>query len=317
MSSVLAFIISFILITAGTPFLISRLKNKGLGQKVRKDGPAEHLKKEGVPTAGGLLFSLVLFLVALLQGETSPLLVWTVFAVICFSLLGFSDDYIKLQGNRSLGLKARHKIFLMVLFSSLVGFYIYLYLPEAARLLVPFTSKEIHLDWLVVPFVIAVYLATANAVNLTDGLDGLAAGTCALAFLGFAVISFMLGNPTGTYLAATGLGLCLGFLWFNCYPADIIMGDTGSLALGAFLASIAVFQGLALFLLLVGGVFVLVTLSVIIQVIYFRLTGGKRILRMSPLHHHFELSGWAEPRIVIRFWIAGVLFLCFGIWGIM
>ncbi len=310
-------LISFILMVVFLPILIKVLQKKNIGQKIREDGPQTHLAKEGVPSMGGALFVPVLLLTAFLFLSLSPSLVWTAVMVSGFALIGFADDYLKIKGNRSLGLKARQKLFLRFLLSSLVGFYIYLFEPNLAILHVPFLSQTLNVGKWIIPLVVVVYIATANSVNLSDGLDGLVAGLTAIALIPFLIISMQFNNWEGAILSAIGVGICSGFLWFNCHPAKIIMGDTGSLMLGALLASLAVFLQLGLLLLVVGGVFVAVALSVIIQVVYFKLSGGKRIFRMAPLHHHFELSGWAEPQTVIRFWIAGVLFAILGLGGIL
>jgi len=308
-------LISAALILFLTPFWIKILKELQVGQKIREAGPQSHMSKEGTPTMGGALFWVVFVLTMLLFFERSPMLIWTIILTAGFSIIGAQDDYFKIKKNQSLGLKARQKIFLMFLLSSLAGLYLYLYQPRGSILLVPFTGQEIELGWLIVPFVILVYMASANAVNLTDGLDGLAAGAMGIVLMGFTALSIIHNETMGAIMASSVTGICVAFLWYNGYPARIIMGDTGSLMLGSFLASLAVFQNFSLYLLLLGGLFVIVTLSVIIQVIYFRLTGGKRIFKMSPLHHHFELSGWAENQVVIRFWIVALLFVIIGIWG--
>lgn len=300
-----------------TPALLHWLKKEDIGQRIREDGPVTHTSKAGIPTMGGVLFWPALFLPVLFFNRWSPFTIWTLIMVLGFSGIGFWDDFMKLQKARSLGLKGRQKIFLMVLLSSLLGLYIYIYEAGSTLLLIPFWEQSISLGPWIIPFVVLVFLATTNAVNLTDGLDGLAAGVSGIALMGFFFLALLVGKTDGTFLAAAGVGLCAGFLWFNCHPARIFMGDTGSLSLGALLASIAVFQNLSVFLLLTGGLFVLITLSVIVQVLYFRITGGKRIFRMSPLHHHFELIGWAEPAIVVRFWILSLGFALLGIGGVL
>ncbi len=314
-STIMAGLISFGIMLVLMPFWLRFLKKMQIGQKIREDGPESHLRKEGIPTMGGALFWPVLMIVTLFFAEISPFLIWSLLIAGGFAFIGGQDDYFKIKKDRSLGLKARQKILLMLVFSGLVGVYLFLYHPGGTQLLVPWTGSQIDLGWLIIPFVILVYLATANAVNIIDGLDGLAAGLTAIIFMGFAVLSLFFQQPVGAIIAGSGAGLCLGFLWFNCHPARLIMGDTGSLFLGSLLASLAVFQQLGIFLLVLGGMLVIVTLSVIIQVVYFRLTGGKRIFKMAPLHHHFELSGWTETQVVIRFWLIGAIFTLLGIWG--
>ncbi len=313
--TIIASLAGFGLIVFFMPPWIKALKNMQVGQKIREDGPQSHLVKEGVPTMGGALFWPTLLIIALIFGVGDGFLVWTLLVTLGFAIIGGQDDFFKIKKGRSLGLKARQKILFMGFLSGMVGIYVYFFQPDNSILFVPWTGGEIDLGWQIIPFIIVVYLATANAVNIIDGLDGLAAGVTAIILLGFAVLSLFQQEMTGAILAGGGAGICLGFLWFNCYPAKIIMGDTGSLMLGGLLASLAVFQGLSLFLLVTGGLLVIVTLSVIIQVVYFRLTGGKRIFKMSPLHHHFELSGWKETQVVIRFWLLAAIFTLLGIWG--
>lgn len=308
------------LITSGLmvgflPLWIYYLKKMQLGQRIRQDGPESHRLKEGVPTMGGALFWPVLLVVTLGAGQLNSFVVGTILITGVFTLLGFQDDFFKIKKDRSLGLKARHKIFFMIILGGAVGFYLFQFQPGGTTLLLPWSAADIELGWLIIPLTVLVYLGTANAVNLTDGLDGLAAGVSAIILLGLTVLSLFYGNETGALLGISGAGICLGFLWYNCHPARVFMGDTGSLMLGSLIASLVVFQQLSFLLLILGGLLVLITLSVIIQVIYFRLTGGRRIFKMTPLHHHFELSGWAEPQVVVRFWLVAALFTLLGIWG--
>lgn len=313
--TIISGLVSFGLMVFLLPFGLKVLKEIQVGQKIREDGPKSHLSKEGIPTMGGVLFWPVLLVTTFSLGRINPFLIWTLLVTAGFTLIGGQDDYFKIKQSRSLGLKARQKILFMVLLSGLVGTYIFFFHPGGSILLIPWSGGEIDLGWLIIPFIILVYLASANAVNLIDGLDGLAAGVTGIILIGFAILSLFQQEITGAIIAGSGAGLCLGFLWFNCHPAGVFMGDTGSLMLGSLLASLAVFQQMSLFLLILGGLLVIVTLSVIIQVIYFRLTGGKRIFKMSPLHHHFELSGWPESHVVIRFWLVAVIFTLLGIWG--
>jgi len=313
--TIISGLVSFGLMVFLLPFGLKVLKKIQVGQKIREDGPESHLSKEGIPTMGGVLFWPVLLVTTFSLGRINPFLIWTLLVTAGFTLIGGQDDYFKIKQSRSLGLKARQKILFMVLLSGLVGIYIFFFHPGGSILLIPWSGGEIDLGWIIIPFIILVYLASANAVNLIDGLDGLAAGVTGIILIGFAILSLFQQEITGAIIAASGAGLCLGFLWFNCHPAGVFMGDTGSLMLGSLLASLAVFQQMSLFLLILGGLLVIVTLSVIIQVIYFRLTGGKRIFKMSPLHHHFELSGWPESQVVIRFWLVAAIFTLLGIWG--
>ena len=306
---------SFIMIIVGLPFLINCLQQKKIGQKVRELGPRTHLVKDGIPNMGGILFIPVFIITALLFVELSAQLIWTIIMVSGFALIGFSDDYIKVKGNRSLGLKARQKVFLMFLLTSLLGLYVYIFQPSLSSLSIPFMSTSLHLGKAIIPLIIVVYMATGNSVNLADGMDGVVSGLTAISLGAILILSLQAGNLNSAIISGIGIGICLGFLWYNCHPARIIMGDTGSLMLGSLLASLSVFLQLELFLIIIGGVFVLVALSVILQVLYFKFTGGKRLFKMAPLHHHFELSGWSEPQTVIRFWILSIIFAAIGVLG--
>ncbi|HHY91933.1 MAG TPA: phospho-N-acetylmuramoyl-pentapeptide-transferase, partial [Firmicutes bacterium] len=227
-----------------------------------------------------------------------------------YALIGLEDDARKAVRRRSLGLKAREKLVAQVILAGLLGAWVYFH-PELGGLVrVPFLGM-VDPGWWYIPFVVFVVVGSANAVNLTDGLDGLAAGTANIAFLAFTFIALSQSPGLAVFTAAFA-GACLGFLWFNSYPAQIFMGDTGSLALGAALGATAVLGKAEVWLAVIGGVFVVETLSVIIQVVYFRLTGG-RIFRMSPLHHHFELGGWPEPVVVRRFWLAETALAILGL----
>lgn len=292
--------------------LIAWLHRLRLGQVVRKDGPQSHLKKSGTPTMGGLLI-----IAAALAGTIAfapeiidlwPLLL----ALIGYSFIGLFDDLSKLVAKRSLGLKARHKLILQVGIAVVVGLAALNTVGPGLR--IPFGESLLYVPpWLYIALAVGTMVGAGNAVNLADGLDGLAAGATAVASLTMGVIALTLGFPDVAVFAGAVGGACLGFAWFNAHPAAVIMGDTGSLALGGALAAMALFTGTPLLLAVVGGLFVIITLSVIIQVTYFRLTGGRRIFKMSPLHHHFELSGWSEPQVVTRFWLLALLFAAAGL----
>jgi len=313
------------------PVLISYLKKKKIGQTIRDDGPQSHLSKAGTPTMGGVLIVLTVVISTLLWGDLSNRYVWlAIIATVLFAGIGFVDDYKKLVFGNSDGLSAKVKYSLQSVFALGIAWFMYSTAPSLAEtsLLIPFV-KDVswEMGWLFIPFVYLVIVGSSNAVNLTDGLDGLAimpSVMIASAFVLFAYVtghvyfSDYLGIP---YVIGVGeiavfcgalVGAGLGFLWFNTYPAQVFMGDTGSLALGAALAVVAVSVRQELVFVIMGGVFVMETLSVIIQVISFKTT-GRRVFKMAPIHHHFELKGWPEPRVVVRFWIITVILVLIGL----
>ncbi|MDK2855028.1 MAG: phospho-N-acetylmuramoyl-pentapeptide-transferase [Bacillota bacterium] len=305
-----ATVLSLALTLTLIPPLISYLRRLKYGQTIRSQGPARHQVKAGTPTMGGVVLIGAVAAATLLFAHGAPDALLALGLTVGYALIGLEDDTRKAVLRRSLGLKAREKLAAQVILAGLLGAWVYLNpgLGDTVRL--PFLGTW-HLGLWYVPFVIFVVVGAANAVNLTDGLDGLAAGTANIAFLAFAFIAWGQSPGLAVFTAAFA-GACLGFLWFNSYPAQIFMGDTGSLALGAGLAATAVLTKTEIWLAVIGGVYVLETLSVIIQVAYFRLT-GRRVFRMSPLHHHFELGGWPEPVVVRRFWLAGTAFAAFGL----
>ncbi len=321
-AAITALLVCFVL---GPP-MIAWLQRVRLGQKVRAEGPQSHLTKEGTPTMGGVLIVTAIVVPTLLWGNFHSRPVWlAVLATVWLGAIGFLDDYLRVVKGFPKGLLGRYKLAGQVALGLALGL-VLLRWPEAGlsptTTQVPFLKFHVvDFGWLFVPFVILVMTASSNAVNLTDGLDGLASGLVAIAALTFAGMCYLSGHVKFseylniTHLAYGGeltvfcaavLGASLGFLWYNCHPADVFMGDTGSLALGGALGVIAVLIKRELWLVLVGGVFVAETCSVMIQVVSFKLT-GRRVFRMSPLHHHFELRGWAESRVVLRFYIAGAL----------
>lgn len=320
-----ALLVTLILGSISIP-LLHRLR---FGQRVRSDGPARHLQKTGTPTMGGVMFLLgaaaAVPAVAFLPG--GPPAGWTEGLVVLvvalgFGVLGFLDDFSKMVHKRSLGLRAREKLFGQVLIAVALAVVSVFVLERGTDFPVPFSglvfSGGLALDlgwWFFLGATVFVVLATVNAVNLTDGLDGLAAGTFAVAALAFAVIALVM-DKTGVGIVLGALaGGCVGFLCYNFYPARVFMGDTGSLALGGGLSAAAVITKSELFLLVIGGVFVAEALSVIIQVLSYQLT-RRRVFRMAPLHHHFELVGWSETRVVLTFWTAGVVLALLGLAGL-
>ncbi len=309
------------------PWLIHTLRRLSVGQNIREVGPRSHLVKAGTPTMGGLLILLAFLASTLLWAKLSDAYVWLAVGVTtAFGLIGFWDDFIKVRRHRNLGLTSRTKFLLQVVVASATAV-VLLSLPGRygfePTLTFPF-FKQVVLDlgWFYVPFVALVLVGASNAVNLTDGLDGLAIGSTLIAAATYAIFTYVAGhklvaaylqipfiNGVGEVAVFCGalVGASLGFLWFNSHPAEVFMGDVGSLALGGAIGIVAVLCKQELVLILVGGLFVLEAGSVIIQVASFKLT-GKRVFRMAPLHHHFELKGWSEPKIIVRFWIVAVLF---------
>jgi phospho-N-acetylmuramoyl-pentapeptide-transferase len=319
-AALMALTISFLL----GPVVIRRLSANHVGQPIRPDGPARHQVKAGTPTMGGtlILFSLVLSTL-LLADLTNPYIWLVLFVTLGFGAIGFVDDYRKFHRGSSAGLPARHK-FLAQCAVAVVAAVLLFSVPDFhPAVTVPFFKNvKADLGWLYLPFAALVVVGASNAVNLTDGLDGLAIGPVMIAAGTYSVFAYVTGNVRYAeylqipYVAGAGelavfcgalAAAGLGFLWFNAYPAQMFMGDVGSLPLGASLAMIALVTKHEIVLVLVGAVFVVEALSVITQVAYFKWTGGKRIFRMAPIHHHYELKGWPEPQIIVRFWIVSII----------
>lgn len=321
--TVYAVITALILCLMIGPYMIELLKKYQIGQSVRSDGPSSHFTKAGTPTMGGVLILTIVVLATIAWADLSNIYVWLVLAVLVgFGLIGFIDDYLKVVRKKSEGLRGKYKFTLQIAIATLVAIALY-YLPAYSTVLsVPF-FKDFHPDlgWLYIPFVIFIIVGTSNAVNLTDGLDGLAIGPVIVVTLVYTIITYVAGhakianyllipfiNGSGELAILCGavFGAGLGFLWFNTYPASVFMGDVGSLPLGALLGTVAVIAKHELLLMIVGGIFVVETVSVIFQVASFRLH-GKRVFLMAPLHHHYELKGWQEPKIIVRFWIIAIM----------
>ncbi len=303
--------VSFVLAVLLGPLLIPLLRRLKFGQQVRDDGPQSHLKKSGTPTMGGIIILLALTLAFLKFSERGYEFWALLVGCLGFGLVGFLDDYIKIVFRRSLGLTARQKLFGQLLFALIFCGILYAHdFPTALAL--PGVSGALDLSWGYYLLVIIMFFASSNSVNFTDGLDGLLSGTSALAFGAFAVIAIEAVEPQAAVFSAAMVGAVLGFLVFNAHPAKVFMGDTGSLGIGGGLAAVAVLTKSEILLVLIGGVFVIEMLSVIIQVISFK-TRGKRVFKMSPIHHHFELSGWSEWRVVTTFWMAGLVFAAAGL----
>ncbi|MBL8135681.1 MAG: phospho-N-acetylmuramoyl-pentapeptide-transferase [Acidobacteria bacterium] len=322
-ASISALVISLVL----GPWLIRRLRDFQIGQVIRQEGPQSHRAKAGTPTMGGLLILTASLVPTLLWADLTNVFIWiAVLSTAAFGAIGFLDDYLKITRRSSGGLAARYKMGLQLLVAGLVGLTL-LYLASqnqyTTRLIFPFFKQLIpDLGWGYVPFAMLLLTGASNAVNLTDGLDGLAISTFAVAAACFTALAYVTGHAVFaeylllvripataelTVFCGALVGAALGFLWYNCYPAEIFMGDVGSLALGGALGTVAILIKQEILLGIVGGVFVMEAVSVILQVGSFKLT-GKRIFRMAPLHHHFELLGWSEPKVITRFLIMAILF---------
>jgi phospho-N-acetylmuramoyl-pentapeptide-transferase len=327
-ASISAFVISLLL---GGP-LIGKLREFQIGQVIRLEGPTSHRPKAGTPTMGGLLILAAALGPTLLWAKLTNVYIWiAVVTTAAFGGIGFLDDYLKITRRDHHGLLPRYKMGLQVLVATAVGIVLLVLANQGAyntRLIFPFFKRLIpELGWLYLPFAVFVLVAVSNAVNLTDGLDGLAISTFAIAAAAYTALAYVTGHrvladylllvrfPQSAELTIFGgalVGASLGFLWFNSYPAEIFMGDVGSLALGAALGTVAILIKQELLFGIVGGVFVMEALSVVIQVGSFKVT-GKRVFRMAPLHHHFELIGWSEPKIITRFVIAAILCALFSL----
>lgn len=298
--------IAFALTVAiGRPY-IRFLRSRKIGKQIRIDGPEGHLVKTGTPTMGGIMFTATVVLLTVifnLVGRLSMLLPLGV--LLGAAVLGAIDDRMNLVGGIKSGMTARFKMAWLIVFSLISALVLY-YPLGLHSIYVPLFGK-FDIGWFYIPIVVFAIAGSANAVNLTDGLDSLAAGTAAVAFVAYGIIAFLQGQVQVVTFCFTMAGAVLGFLWYNAYPAQVFMGDTGSLAIGAALATAAFMTGQWLLLPVVGLVFLAETISVMIQVIYYKLTHGKRFFRMTPLHHHFELMGWSETQIMMRFWLIGMM----------
>lgn len=323
MTAVLALVAAAVLF----PFWIKLLKIRNIGQQVRADGPQGHLVKQGTPTMGGVLILLVVVGIYLAMGRVDRFGVIAMFAMVACGILGFADDYAKVLKERSLGLRPRAKLLWQTAIAVVFGLLAVNWVQLSTVVSLPLTgwglelgvftthvrlgTVAIAIPWLYLGLVAFMMVATSNTVNLTDGLDGLAAGTVMIVMLAYAGIAFREQRLEVALFAASIAGANIGFLWYNSYPADIFMGDTGSLGLGGAIAALAIITKTELLLVLIGGIYVAEGLSVILQVASFKLT-GKRIFRMAPIHHHFEMKGWSETKVMVRFWIVTGILAGFG-----
>jgi len=314
------------------PWMVRRLREFQIGQVIRQEGPQSHRAKAGTPTMGGVLILTAALVPTLLWADLTNVYVWiAVLTTAAFGGIGFADDYLKIVRRDHHGLRPRYKMGWQIAVALVVGIVLMMLQEQGAyntRLIFPFFKRLIpDLGWAYLPFAVFVLVAWSNAVNLTDGLDGLAISTFAIAAATFTALAYVTGHrvladylllvrfPESaelTVFCGALVGAALGFLWYNAYPAEIFMGDVGSLALGAAIGTVATLIKQELLLVVVGGVFVLEALSVVIQVTSFKLT-GKRVFRMAPLHHHFELIGWSEPKVIARFVIVGIIFALFSL----
>lgn len=303
-------LVSFIITAALGILLIPTLDKLKFGQTVRSDGPKRHLRKMGTPTMGGIIFIPAIALTTLLFSGINIDTLTVIIFMIGFGLIGFADDFIKISRKRSLGLRANQKLLFQLLLSAGLIFYVFTNFTNPTEILIPFYHGRLDLGIFYIPItVVFVILGTVNSVNLTDGLDGLVSGIVAI--ISFFYTVFLISYNFNLALFSSAItGACLGFLLFNHYPARVFMGDTGSLGLGGALAAITVLSRSHLYLAIIGMIFIIETISVILQVLFFKLT-GKRIFKMSPIHHHFELCGWSEREVVHIFWlitlISGIL----------
>jgi phospho-N-acetylmuramoyl-pentapeptide-transferase len=330
------------------PWVIQKLREFQIGQFVREDGPKSHLKKSGTPTMGGVLIVIAILLPTVLWSDPANPFVWvTVFSTLAFAAIGFADDYIKVVQRRSLGLTARAKLFWQGLAGAAVAIALVVleqFRVFSTQLTVPFIKNwrpGLEWHWLgsfphlgflaflpFIAFVIFVLMGSSNAVNLTDGLDGLAIGCTIIAAGALAVLTYVSGNVVFadylelqhmpkvaelTVFCGSMVGASIGFLWYNAHPAEIFMGDVGSLALGGAIGTVAIIIRQELLLPFIGGIFILEAISVMLQVGSYKLRNGKRIFKMAPLHHHFEQLGWSESKIIVRFWIGALVFALFAL----
>lgn len=312
MSVLISFAISVILGPVVIPFL-RRLK---VGQTVRDEGPKGHLKKNGTPTMGGILILVSVVLTSIIYVKDYPKIIPIIFVTLGFGLIGFLDDYIKVVLKRSMGLRAWQKMALQIVVTGVFAYYITHYTDVSLSMKVPF-MPQVYLDFGIfnVPILFFIVLGTVNGVNLTDGLDGLASSVTVLVATFFTVVAIGMHSGIEPVTCAV-VGALLGFLLFNVYPASVFMGDTGSLALGGFVAASAYMMQMPVFLAIVGFIYVIEVLSDILQVSYFKATGGRRIFKMAPIHHHFELCGWSETRVVAVFSIVTALLCLVALMGI-
>ena len=319
-AAITALVICFII----GPWMIRRLRDLRIGQTIREDGPGSHINKKGTPTMGGILIIFSIAVSTLLWANLTVDYVWLVLTVtLGYGLIGFLDDYRKLVDRNSRGISGWKRLSAEISIALFVSVILYIKPGFSSNITIPFFKTALpDLGWAYILLSVFIIVGAANAVNLTDGLDGLAIGPAITCVMTYLLFSYFAGNIRIArylqipYVAGTGelaifcgaaVGAGIGFLWYNAYPAQVFMGDVGSLSLGGALGTLAIVTKQEILLAIVGGIFVVETFSVILQVGWFKLTGGRRIFRMAPLHHHFELKGWPEPKVIVRFWIISIL----------
>ena len=329
LAGITALLISLIL----GPWVIKLLKKHQVGEEIRANGPKSHFNKKGTPSMGGILIISATIIPTLLWGDLKNTYVWlAIITMFSFGLLGFWDDYLKIKKKKPEGLIIRHKLIFQIILAGTIGL-ILIYLgfnnQFNLHLSFPFFKKWApFLGWLYLPWIMLILVGSSNSVNFADGLDGLAIGLTFISASAFTALTYFSGRADWseylnilrvpqaselTIFASAMSGACLGFLWYNSHPAEVFMGDVGALSLGGAIGAISILIKQEFLLFMVAGVFILEALSVLIQVSFFKLTGGKRIFRMAPLHHHFELLGWSEQKIVVRFWIVSIIFALFSL----
>ena len=294
-------LISFALSVVMGPVIIPILRKLKMGQTEREDGVQSHLKKAGTPTMGGVIILLAVVITSVFYIPSYPKIIPILFVTLGFGLIGFLDDYLKVVMKRSDGLYPKQKMALQIVVTAIFAFYLVKFTDVSLAMLIPFSGGQyLNIGWLAIPLLFFAVIGTVNGVNFTDGLDGLASSVTVLVATFFTVVA--VGTESGiSPITCAVVGALLGFLLFNVYPASVFMGDTGSLALGGFVASTAYMLQMPIFIIIVGLIYLVEVLSVIIQVTYFKKTGGKRIFKMAPIHHHFELCGWSETRVSLYF----------------
>jgi phospho-N-acetylmuramoyl-pentapeptide-transferase len=329
LAGITALLLTFLL----GPLMIRFLERKQIGQQIRAEGPQSHQVKKGTPSMGGILVILCTLVPTLVWGNLANIYVWVAaLSMVLFGLVGLVDDVLKVRRQRSLGLRTGQKLALQALLAAAIGL-VFIWMGSRGdftlSLSLPFFKQWApYLGWFYLPWIVFILVGSSNAVNLADGLDGLAIGLTLISATALTALTYVAGHALWsqylniarvpqaaelTVFAGAFAGACLGFLWFNCHPAQVFMGDVGALSLGGTMAVIALLIKQEFLLFTVAGVFILEALSVLLQVSYFKVSKGRRIFKMAPLHHHFELSGWPEGQVVIRFWILGIIFALFSL----
>lgn len=308
--SIVSLLVAFIIVWLAMPRVLPILHRLHFGQAIREEGPQSHMKKSGTPTMGGLVIQgAVLIAVVIISLFTKKWDFFPLIVMVAFGAIGFIDDFIKVSKKHNLGLRAWQKLVLQFVAALAVALYAAWTPAIGTELVIPFMGTTVDFGFWYVPFTFFAVVAVTNAVNLTDGLDGLASGVTAIVCLFFLAMAVALNQVSTAVFSGAVIGACLGFLRYNSNPAEIFMGDTGSMALGGAVIVIAIITRMQIFVLIAGLLYVIEALSVVIQVGYFKLTHGKRFFKMAPIHHHFELKGWSETRVVTVFWIVTAVFV--------